>query len=114
MRPLFDSKTARTVNRIFMLLLGLALSPACAWGASSSDRIDLNGAWAMQSSGLASDSGVALSKAGAAPRDWHAVTVPTTVLQALVRAGVHPDLRLGLNAYRIPDASDAIAGINRT
>ena len=39
-------------------------------------------------------------------RDWYAVRVPTTVLNALVKHGVYPDPRVGMNAYRIPDASD--------
>ena len=39
-------------------------------------------------------------RAGTPPR------VPSTVLAALVRNGVYPDPRVGLNDLRIPDASD--------
>lgn len=37
---------------------------------------------------------------------WLDVKVPTTVLNAFVRAGVYPDPRMGLNNYLIPDVSD--------
>ena len=37
---------------------------------------------------------------------WQAVTVPTTVLNAMVKNGVYPDPRFSLNNYQIPDVSD--------
>ena len=37
---------------------------------------------------------------------WYQATVPTTVLNALVKENVYPDLRIGLNNYLIPDVSD--------
>jgi len=37
-----------------------------------------------------------------------AVTVPTTVLRALVKAGVYPDPHFDLNNFKIPDASDSL------
>lgn len=39
--------------------------------------------------------------------DWTRFDGPSTVLAALVRAGVYPDPRIGLNNLQIPDASDA-------
>jgi beta-galactosidase/beta-glucuronidase len=47
-----------------------------------------------------------LSEPGSSLRDGYAVQVPTTVLNALTKAGVYPDLRVGLNAYQIPDSSE--------
>lgn len=37
---------------------------------------------------------------------WFEATVPTTVLNALVKDKVYPDPRIGLNNYLIPDVSD--------
>lgn len=37
---------------------------------------------------------------------WHPVTVPSTVLNALVRDSVYPDPHVGMNNYLIPDVSD--------
>lgn len=39
---------------------------------------------------------------------WLNVEVPTTVLRALVKAGIYPDPHLDLNNFLIPDASDAL------
>ncbi|OGV63824.1 MAG: hypothetical protein A3K18_35150 [Lentisphaerae bacterium RIFOXYA12_64_32] len=47
-----------------------------------------------------------VSQPGFSTDGWHAADVPTTVLNALVHAGVYPDPRYGLNNYQIPDASD--------
>lgn len=62
--------------------------------------------WTMlQQSGIeACDSVVATP--GYDDSRWHAVTVPSTVLNGLVRQGVYPDPRTGMNNYMIPDASD--------
>ncbi len=70
------------------------------------NRLDLAGEWAMQSSFLEPGAGPNLSQPGFTATSWHRVQVPTTVLNALTKAGVYPDLRIGMNAYRIPDSSD--------
>ncbi len=46
------------------------------------------------------------SELGRADAKWYDVQVPTTVLNALVKQGIYPDPRIGLNNYRIPDVSD--------
>jgi hypothetical protein len=60
----------------------------------------------MKSSTLASDSGERISTPGYATQRWFTTSVPATVLSALVRNGVYPDPRFGLNAFQIPDSSD--------
>ena len=40
------------------------------------------------------------------PQQWHKTSVPSTVLSALVKNGVYPDPRIGMNCYQIPDSSD--------
>ena len=43
---------------------------------------------------------------GYKPQQWLKTSVPTTVLNALVKHGVYHDPRFGLNSFRIPDSSD--------
>ena len=56
---------------------------------------------------LVKHDGAAISVAGYKPQRWYLISVPTTVLNALVKNGVYPDVRFALNAFRVPDASDA-------
>jgi len=90
------------------LLLFVSLAAAAPRDKSSAprNRLDLAGEWTMQSSFLEPGAGPTLSQPGGATTNWHRVQVPTTVLNALTKAGVYPDMRLGMNAYQIPDASD--------
>lgn len=74
--------------------------------ANKPDRINLAGQWQMQTAALDASPGTQLSQPGFRTKQWHRVAVPTTVLNALTKAGVYPDLRIGMNAYQIPDASD--------
>jgi exo-1,4-beta-D-glucosaminidase len=70
------------------------------------DRILLRDGWQLQSTVLAPEGGQAVSTQGFSTQGWFPVQVPTTVLRALIKAGVYPDMRIGLNNFRIPDASD--------
>ncbi|MBN2308683.1 MAG: hypothetical protein JXR94_06905 [Candidatus Hydrogenedentes bacterium] len=58
--------------------------------------------WQMQSSAVIDAQGEGLSAPGFRAADWHAVTVPTTVLAALVEGGVYPDPYYGENLRSIP------------
>jgi hypothetical protein len=69
-------------------------------------NLGLCGAWRLQHCSLVPHGGEAVSLPGFDDGGWHAADVPTTVLNALVHAGVYPDPRFGLNNYLIPDASD--------
>jgi hypothetical protein len=69
-------------------------------------RLPLAAAWQLQSLVLAPGDGKAISSVSFAPRGWFKTTVPSTVLSALVKNGVYPDPRIGMNSYRIPDSSD--------
>jgi len=66
----------------------------------------LRDGWWLRSSALVKEDGATLSTRPFRPEQWLAVSVPTTVLSALVKNGVYPDPRVGLNAYQIPDSSD--------
>jgi exo-1,4-beta-D-glucosaminidase len=90
-----------------LLLLTLAgASRAHAKDLPLVHRLELSGPWRMQSSALEKRDGAGLSGSGLNVSNWHAVQVPTTVLNALTKAGVYPDLRVGMKAFRIPDSSD--------
>lgn len=88
------------------LSASLAVAAATKGSSTQENRLNLAGEWAMQSSFLDPSAGADLSQPGNATKDWHRAQVPTTVLNALTKAGVYPDLRVGLNAYQIPDSSD--------
>ncbi len=96
----------------------LKLGGAAAVGASALEmtRVDalsappaemaLKDDWHIQSSVLVDKGGEILSGPSFVPEGWHRATVPCTILSALVKNGIYPDPRIGLNSYRIPDSSD--------
>jgi Glycosyl hydrolases family 2, sugar binding domain/Glycosyl hydrolases family 2 len=97
--------------RIARFSLWIWLSLAVGAAVERPDRavplgVKLSGAWQMQTSALESADGTQLSRPGSVVRGWSSVQVPTTVLNALVKQGVYPDPRFGLNAYQLPDSSD--------
>jgi len=63
--------------------------------------------WHIKSSALVTEPGQVVSTPTFRPHRWHPTSVPATALGALVKNGVYPDPRIGLNNFRIPDASDA-------
>ena len=75
-------------------------------GEPDGNRISLRAGWHIRSSTQVEEDGAVLSSGAFVPHDWHPATVPTTVLNALVKDGVYPDPRIGLNNFCIPDASD--------
>jgi exo-1,4-beta-D-glucosaminidase len=87
-------------------LAGVPASPAAETPPAPPAPILLRDGWQLQSSVLAKEEGAAVSAAGFDASGWHPVTVPTTVLHALVKRGVYPDVRFALNAFLVPDASD--------
>lgn len=62
--------------------------------------------WRMMSSLDVKDTEAHVSAPSYEAGQWQAVTVPTTVLNAMVKNGIYPDPRFGLNNYQIPDVSD--------
>lgn len=79
-----------------------AQEPSAATGRS----VQLRENWRLKSSYLMKEGGEAISKLGFAAAGWHPTHVPSTVLRALSANGVYPDVRVGMNSFRIPDASD--------
>jgi exo-1,4-beta-D-glucosaminidase len=90
--------------RAVTLFLGLLLAPAFApeAGADQTVRLPLRTGWSLQSAALVRADGATLSRPGVDTRTWHAVTVPNTVVGALVENGTYPDPYFGMNLRKIP------------
>src|SRR5215470_3340805 len=73
--------------------------------AHSSSRLALAEGWSLQTSSKIEQSGEEISKPGFQPRDWYTVSVPTTVVAALVKHKVLPDPYYGMNLRQLPGVS---------
>jgi beta-galactosidase/beta-glucuronidase len=65
--------------------------------------------WKIESSTQVTDKESAISVSGFNDEKWTDAVVPTTVLRALVKAGIYPDPHFDLNDLHIPDASDELS-----
>src|SRR5258708_25492563 len=74
---------------------------------SHDGRTTLRDGWRLISSTKLKDTGGAISTPGYADRDWYAAKVPSTVLAALVDAGVYREPYKGDNLRRIPQGDFA-------
>jgi exo-1,4-beta-D-glucosaminidase len=74
-------------------------------------KMPLKEGWNLQSSGKVADSGEAISSIRYQPRNWYSVTVPTTVVAALVKQKVYPDPEFGMNLRQFPGVTYPI-GVN--
>src|SRR5437879_5609581 len=66
------------------------------------NKRELKEGWSLQSSGQAAASGEVNSTVGEEPKNWYGVTVPTTVVAALVKQKVYPDPEFGMNLRQVP------------
>jgi exo-1,4-beta-D-glucosaminidase len=64
--------------------------------------LSLRDGWSLQSSGKVDAKGETLSTPAFRPRDWYEVSVPTTVVAALVKHKVYPDPFFGTNLRTFP------------
>lgn len=69
---------------------------------SAAQTIPLKSGWMIQANARIDQDGKTLSSANFHPAGWHAATVPTTVLAALVADKVYPDPDFGMNLRSIP------------
>jgi exo-1,4-beta-D-glucosaminidase len=65
-------------------------------------KLALHDGWTLQSSCKVSSGGAQISSAGFRTDGWHATTVPSTVLAALVADKTYPDPYFGMNLRSIP------------
>ena len=88
---------------VFLLLPWLSFAqhqPATA--PKDAARLPLTSGWTLQSSSKVEQSGEALSRPAFQPKGWYPVTVPTTVVAALVKHKVLPDPMFGMNLRQFP------------
>ena len=83
-------------------------------GAKSSiateNRIPLHDGWSLQSSCKVDKPGEVVSTAKFSPAGWYRVSVPTTVVAALVKANVFPNPDFGMNLRKFPGMDYPIGG----
>ncbi len=90
----------------FTLAIGAASLSAHGQDDSGAATIRLRENWLLKSSYQMDQDGATISTCQFIPQGWIPTRVPCTVLGALIRNGVYPDMRIGLNSFRVPDASD--------
>ena len=91
---------------ILLLLVATGLNFCSVQDNSEATKLTLSGDWFIKSSLQVKDGGEIVSTDKFQQERWYPAIVPTTVLNALVKDGVYPDPRIGLNNYKIPDVSD--------
>jgi exo-1,4-beta-D-glucosaminidase len=82
----------------WLLLLTLGFTTP----AAAESRTALVDGWTLQSSARVAARGDEVSRPGFATTGWQAVTVPNTVVGALVENGTYPDPYFGMNLRNIP------------
>jgi exo-1,4-beta-D-glucosaminidase len=96
-----------------LLLAHLFIAPLRTIGQPrQSEKLLLSDGWSLQSSAKVAENGEHLSVPAFQPKDWYAVTVPTTVVAALVKHKVYPDPNFGLNLQKIPGASYPVVNLS--
>lgn len=70
--------------------------------AEAGPYLTLAAGWTLQSSAQVSAAGDVISRPGFETRGWHAVTVPNTVVGALVEKGYFPDPYQGMTLRQLP------------
>jgi exo-1,4-beta-D-glucosaminidase len=86
---------------VLLFLSGVVLSQE-ATPRRADSALTLREGWALQSSGKVEESGETLSRPGFQPKNWYTVTVPTTVVAALVEHKLYPDPFFGTNLRSFP------------
>jgi len=97
----------------FAVLLLTCLSQAVAFAQTGSSGgvpegagpVALRDGWSLQSNCKVEKSGEVISTARFQPTGWYTVTVPTTVVAALVKHKVYPDPGFGMNLRSYPGMS---------
>ncbi len=88
---------------MFMSFGGLLFSQETKSAHPRNDStLFLREGWSLQSSGKVDEKGEVLSSPSFQPKDWYTVTVPTTVVAALVEHKVYPDPGFAMNLRSFP------------
>lgn len=73
--------------------------------AAPRDAVEPQG-WQLLATADVADADSTVASNGYDTAEWHSVTLPSTVLNALVVDGTYPDPRVGMNNFQIPDVSE--------
>ncbi len=95
----------KTPGFVFPSLLAAAHLLYAATGFAATEPfpvLPLADGWTLQSSGKVAETGDVISTQSYAPKGWYTVTVPTTVVAALVKQKVYPDPAFGMNLRQFP------------
>jgi exo-1,4-beta-D-glucosaminidase len=92
---------------VFLSCLLLAQAPSKSTSATS---IALSEGWSLQSSAKVTEGGDVISTAKYVPKGWFTVSVPTTVVAAMVKQKVYPDPGFGTNLRSYPGMNYPIGG----
>ncbi|HEX3351357.1 MAG TPA: glycosyl hydrolase family 2 [Terriglobales bacterium] len=96
------------MNQRTLLCVILLSFSSLAWpqeakpGHHADATLSLREGWSLQSSGKVDEKGEAISTPAFQPKNWYTVTVPTTVVAALVEHKVYPDPDFGMNMRSLP------------
>jgi exo-1,4-beta-D-glucosaminidase len=82
--------------------LAAAQHPPNAASKASESRLLLASGWTLQSSSKINQNGEVISKPAYQPKNWYSVTVPTTVVSALVKNKSLADPFFGMNLRQFP------------
>lgn len=96
---------------LFTLLACCSFAFAQSAARPTADNVlALRSGWSLQSSGKVPETGDLISTTKFQPKDWYPVTVPTTVVAALVANKVFPDPDFGMNLRSYPGMDYPIGG----
>ena len=99
---------SRLLCLVLLSFSGMILSQDAKPARHTEGSLNLRDGWALQSSGKVDEKGEALSSPGFQPKGWYTVTVPTTVVGALVEHKVYPDPFFGTNLRSFSGVTYAI------
>jgi exo-1,4-beta-D-glucosaminidase len=99
---------SRLLCLVLLSFSGMIFSQDAKPARHTEGSLSLREGWALQSSGKVDEKGETLSSPSFQPKGWYAVTVPTTVVGALVEHKVYPDPFFGTNLRSFPGVSYAI------
>ena len=78
--------------------------------ARNSDEMRLVDGWELQTSGKVGETGDVISNPTYQPKSWYAVSIPSTVVAALVKHKVYPDPAFGMNLRQYPGMNYPVGG----
>jgi len=94
----------KTPGFVFLSVLAahLIYTPALFAASEPPSTQRLADGWTLQSSGKVAETGDVISTPAYQPKGWYKVTVPTTVVAALVKQNVYPDPDFGMSLRQFP------------